>query len=143
MYNRYLRNDEGVYTRIPMQDVPQDSPPRNPPPPPPQHGEMPHGDAHHNGKPHNAPPHRDAAGDEQFLHRLLGKFNLKDIDTADILLLLILFFLPKDVLRGNDTAKAVPCQYLFYCAASSLPSRILPIFAAMSSAMPLCATSHA
>ena len=95
MYNRYLRNDEGVYTRIPMQDAPQDSPPRDPPPPPPQHGEMPNGGAkaQQNGQPHNAPPHRDSARDEQFLHRLLGKFNLKDIDTADILLLLILFFL--------------------------------------------------
>ena len=93
MYNRYLRNDDGVYTRIPMQDAPQDSPSHDPPPPPPQHSEMPHGDAHHNGKSHNAPPHRGAAGDEQFLRRLLGKFNLKDIDTADILLLLILFFL--------------------------------------------------
>ena len=91
MYNRYLRNDDGVYTRIPMQeDAPQD---RRDPPPPPQHGEMPHGDAQR-GKPHNdAPPHRGTSGDEQFLRRLLGKFNLKDIDTADILLLLILFFL--------------------------------------------------
>ena len=90
MYNRYLRNDDGIYTRIPMQDAPQDR--RDPPPPPPQHDEMPHGDAQH-GKPHNAPPHQSAAGNEQFLRRLLGKFNLKDIDTADILLLLILFFL--------------------------------------------------
>ena len=94
MYNRYLRNDDGVYTRIPMQDALQDSPPpRNPPPPPPQHGEKPHGNAQQGENPHNAPPHRGAVGDEQFLHRLLGKFNLKDVDTADILLLLILFFL--------------------------------------------------
>lgn len=93
MYNRYLRNDDGVYTRIPMQDAPQDSPPHNPPPPPPQHGEMPHGGAQRSSQQHDAPPHRGTVGDEQFLHRLLGKFNLKDIDTADILLLLILFFL--------------------------------------------------
>lgn len=88
MYNRYLQNDNGVYTRIPMQDAPQDSPP----PPPPKHGETPHGDTQHSGQQHDTPPHR-GAGDEQFLHRLLGKFNLRDIDTADILLLLILFFL--------------------------------------------------
>ena len=85
MYNRYLRNDDGVYTRIPMQDAPRD------PPPPPPH-EAPHGDTHHSGKPHDAPPHR-GAGNEQLLHRLLGKFKLRDIDTADILLLLIIFFL--------------------------------------------------
>ena len=90
MYNRYLRNDDGVYTRIPMQDAPDD-----PPPPPPQHDEMPHphGGAQHRTQQHDAPPHRDSVRDEQFLHRLLGKFNLKDIDTGDILLLLILFFL--------------------------------------------------
>ena len=88
MYNRYLRNDDGVYTRIPMQDAPQD----DPPPPPPQHNEVPHSSAQHSKNPHDAPPHC-STGNEQFLHRLLGKFNLKDIDTADILLLLILFFL--------------------------------------------------
>lgn len=37
MYNRYLRNDDGVYTRMPMQDAPRGEPPRDnrPPPPPP------------------------------------------------------------------------------------------------------------
>ena len=93
MYNRYLRNDDGVYTRIPMQDAPQDSPPHDPPPAPPQQGEAPHGSQQHGGQRRDAPPHQSAFGDEQFLHRLLGKFNLKDIDTGDILLLLILFFL--------------------------------------------------
>ena len=91
MYNRYLRNDDGIYTRIPMQDAPQDS--RDPSPPPPQHGETPHGNTQRSEQRHDAPPHRGAVGDEQFVHRLLGKFNLPDIDTADILLLLILFFL--------------------------------------------------
>ena len=88
MYNRYLRNDDGVYTRIPMQDAPDD-----PPPPPPQQGEAPHGGQQRSGQRCETSPHQNAFGDEQFLHRLLGKFNLKDIDTADILLLLILFFL--------------------------------------------------
>ena len=88
MYNRYLRNDDGVYTRIPMQDAPDD-----PPPPPPKQGEMPHEEKQHSGEPHNAPLHQKSSSNEQFLHRLLGKFDLKDIDTADILLLLILFFL--------------------------------------------------
>ena len=84
MYNRYLRNDDGVYTRVPMQDAPQDS--RDPP-----HSEIPREGAQRSGQTHDTPPHRGA--DEQFLHRLLGKFDLRDIDTADILLLLILFFL--------------------------------------------------
>ena len=29
MYNRYLRNDDGVYTRMPMQDAPRGEPPRD------------------------------------------------------------------------------------------------------------------
>ena len=43
MYNRYLRNDDGVYTRMPMQDAPRGEPPRDnrPPPPPPSGGNAP------------------------------------------------------------------------------------------------------
>ena len=33
MYNRYLRNDDGVYTRVPMSDPPPEKQ-RQPPPPP-------------------------------------------------------------------------------------------------------------
>lgn len=82
MYNRYLRSDEGEYTRIPMPDPPPPpkSPPWNTPPPP---------------KPH--PPEGDLpkSGTEasQFFSRLLDKLPLKGVDTSDILLLLILFFL--------------------------------------------------
>ncbi len=73
MYNRYLRNDDGVYTRMPMQDAPRGEPPRdNRPPPPP-------------------PPISQEAS--QFFSRILDKLPLKGVDTADILLLLILFFL--------------------------------------------------
>ena len=83
MYNRYLRNDDGVYKRIPMQESP---PPQNGSP---QHSHQPH-------QPH--PPQgggssRKVQEGEQFLQRMLGKLKLQDVDTADILLLLILFFL--------------------------------------------------
>ena len=44
MYNRYIRNDNGSYTRIPQEEPPQqkrppEQPPRQetPPPPPPRH----------------------------------------------------------------------------------------------------------
>lgn len=77
MYNRYLRNDDGVYTRIPMQE----SPPQNTAPPRPSQS------ARQNGYSH---ARQDG---EQFLERMLGKLKLQDVDTADILLLLILFFL--------------------------------------------------
>ena len=71
MYNRYLRNDDGVYTRMPMQDAPRGEPPRDNRPPPP-------------------PISQEAS---QFFSRILDKLPLKGVDTADILLLLILFFL--------------------------------------------------
>ena len=76
MYNRYLRNDDGVYTRMPMQDAPRQEARREPPPPP--------------------EPPRDSAPKEdpsQFFSRLLDKLPLKGVDKADLLLLLILFFL--------------------------------------------------
>ena len=86
MYNRYLRSDDGVYTRIPMQDAHE---PSNASPPP-GHEAPPHQEAHSPGGEHRG---RSPFSDEPFLGRILGKLNLKDIDTADLLLLLILFFL--------------------------------------------------
>ena len=80
MYNRYLRNDDGVYKRIPMQESP---PPQNGSP---QHSHQPH-------PPQGSGSSRKVQEGEQFLQRMLGKLKLQDVDTADILLLLILFFL--------------------------------------------------
>lgn len=76
MYNRYLRNDDGIYTRMPMQDAPRGEPPRDNRPP--------QGDA---------PPPPIGQEASQFFSRILDKLPLKGVDTADILLLLILFFL--------------------------------------------------
>ena len=67
MYNRYIRNDSGTYSRIP-QEEPQ-TPPRNrqetppkPPPPPPPGGE-----------------HKD--GLTAFLRHFLDQFHLDHVDT--------------------------------------------------------------
>ena len=78
MYNRYLRNDDGVYKRIPMQESP-----------PPQNGSP----QHQPHQPQGSGSSRKVQDGEQFLQRMLGKLKLQDVDTADILLLLILFFL--------------------------------------------------
>lgn len=95
MYNRYLRNDQGVYTRVPQEEA-RRAPPREaqhgqgaPPPPPP---------------PHEAPPPPPPDGGPeadggvfregfQFLDKLLEKLHLQDLDGADLMLLLLLFFL--------------------------------------------------
>lgn len=83
MYNRYIRNDNGAYSRVAQQDAPKHhaaSPP--PPPPPPQ--------------PPRQPPKQEKIPESRFLDRLLGKLHLGDVDSGDLLLLLILFFLFKE-----------------------------------------------
>ena len=78
MYNRYRRNDTGVYTRISQNDTP---PPGGPPPgpqPPPE------------PKPPSGPPHRP---ERDILNRLLEKLHLGDLDSGDLLVLLLLFLL--------------------------------------------------
>ena len=122
MYNRYVRNDNGSYDRIPQEDAkapngPQAPPSPPPPPPPPQkqerpempplpHGEAhrqtpPHGEAHRQTPPHgeahqspprgSPPPHPD--GLSGFLRHFLDQFHLDHVDTGDLLLLGLLFFL--------------------------------------------------
>lgn len=81
MYNRYIRNDNGVYDRVPQQEAapPPRPEPRTQPPPPPT-------------RPEPAPP-PPPAPERQFLNRLLAKLHLGDMDAGNLLLLLILFFL--------------------------------------------------
>lgn len=77
MYNRYIRNDNGVYDRVPQPEVPPPGPQREaaPPPPPP-------------------PPPRPEPGEERrLLERLMDKLHLGDVDSGDLLLLVLLFFL--------------------------------------------------
>ena len=71
MYNRYLRNDDGVYTRMPMQDAPRGEPPRDnrPPPPPPSGGNAPPPRPPQGDAPPPPPPQGDPMGD---LSSLLG-----------------------------------------------------------------------
>lgn len=85
MYNRYIRNDNGVYDRVPQQETAPPSRPTPPPRPdaPPEPGPPPGPEQ----RPPVPPPER------QFLNRLLGKLHLGDMDAGDLLLLLILFFL--------------------------------------------------
>ncbi len=77
MYNRYVRNDNGVYSRIPQEDAappPQEEASPPPPPPPPGGGD----------------------GLTGLLRHLLDQFHLDRVDTGDLLLLAILFFLFKE-----------------------------------------------
>ena len=104
MYNRYIRNDQGVYTRIPEEESAGQTPSSRgpeipptggretaPPPgggsdPPPQSGPPPRQD----------PPSRGEDGGDSLsgtLRRLLDQLHLGDLDTGDLLLLAILYLL--------------------------------------------------
>ena len=84
MYNRYIRDDYGRYERVPQYDAaPPPPPPRREPeqtaPPPPFH--------------ETPPPPKTDLPDLRFFDKLLDKLHLGDIDSGDLLLLLILFLL--------------------------------------------------
>ena len=73
MYNRYVRNGDGVYQRVSSSE--EERPPGS------------------------APPRRPEGAAGGLLSQLLGKLQLEDLDTGDLLLLAILFLLFKE---GGD-----------------------------------------
>lgn len=109
MYNRYIRNDNGSYTRIPEEGPGGHSPggpaPGGPPPGGPSPGDAGgafHGGTSPGGPPPNGsgrPPHgpsrggRPADGLTGVLQHLLDQLHLDHVDTGDLLLLALLFFL--------------------------------------------------
>lgn len=118
MYNRYIRNDNGSYTRIPEEGgaggpasgspppggpPPRESPPPNGPPPggPPPGGSPPGGTSSGGpasggpGRPPHGPPRggRPSDGLTGFLQHMLDQLHLDHVDTGDLLLLGLLFFL--------------------------------------------------
>lgn len=112
MYNRYIRNDNGTYTRIPEEGPPPSGgpPPNGPPPGGPPPGGPPPGGPSPDGPPPGGPPPggpppnhgpgrppqqggRPADGLTGILQHLLDQFHLDRVDTGDLLLLALLFFL--------------------------------------------------
>jgi len=128
MYNRYIRNDQGTYTRVSAEESgtprpgaavggspagnpmngpgndfhgspagspeggPGGPPPQPsvfppPPPPPPPEWKLPFG---------LTMPGKGTEGISSMLRKLLDKFHLDNVDTGDILLLIMLFFLFKE-----------------------------------------------
>lgn len=100
MYNRYIRNDNGTYTRMPEEEPHAPPPPRpepppsggtSPPPPPKQEPQQ------QPGPGRSPPPPRQAAdGLTGFLRHILDQFHLNQVDTGDLLLLGLLFFLSRE-----------------------------------------------
>ena len=85
MYNRYMRNDTGAYTRMPQDDAP---PPGTKPPSGP--GASPKAKPSPSPPPIPAPPHRP---ERDILNRFLERLHLGDLDSGDLLVLLLLFML--------------------------------------------------
>jgi hypothetical protein len=85
MYNRYIRNDQGVYTCITEDDAPPRDAPGAPPEAPPNPGEI----------PPSPPPEGRAREDpaSRALRGVLDRLHLESVDTGDLLLLAILFLL--------------------------------------------------
>ena len=84
MYNRYARNDESVYRHIPQDNAKRE-------PPHAQSRAAPQGQPHH--------PPGSPTGISGLLSGILGKFKLDEIDTGDLLLLVLLFLLFRE---GED-----------------------------------------
>ena len=87
MYNRYIRNDDGVYARQAQQEA-EPSRQESPPPPPPPRPEPP------------PPPPPRGNGQIPFLSGIMEKLHLGSVDFGDLLLLLLLFQLFRE--DGDD-----------------------------------------
>lgn len=98
MYNRYIRNDHGVYTRVSVDSAPaaeEDVSSRV------QKEENPVREESTEERYANPKESQEAGGKKTssslplggFVERILEKFNLHDVDTGDIILLFLLFLL--------------------------------------------------
>ena len=85
MYNRYMRNDTGTYIRMPQDDAPPPGPT-----PPSGPGASPKAKPSPGPPPIPAPPHRP---ERDILNRFLERLHLGDLDSGDLLVLLLLFML--------------------------------------------------
>lgn len=85
MYNRYMRNDTGAYIRMPQDDAPPPGPKPSSGP-----GASPKAKPSPGPPPIPAPSHRP---ERDILNRFLERLHLGDLDSGDLLVLLLLFML--------------------------------------------------
>ena len=97
MYNRYIPQPDGSYSRNRMPDNSRQSPPRNPhPKPPPEKPECPP------PKPEPKPCHKTPKNEPigGFLRQLLPK----DFDTGDLIVILLLLLMAGDCEEDRNNA---------------------------------------
>lgn len=91
MYNRYIRRDDGTYTKVAEPDPPRQEttgPGPQPPPPPP--------DDSNESSPRSGGPPPSFGGTEGlagYLRQILDHLHLDRVDAGDLLLLGLLYFL--------------------------------------------------
>ena len=147
MYNRYIRNDQGGYTRVPEPvQSGRETPPQAPSESqsgtgPPPGGERPPRDGPSPPR-QEAPPHRHtserpayenadnpgnsglADGLTGFLRHMLDQFHLDSVDTGDLLLLGLLFFLFRED-ADEELLVALATRFADY------PARMADVLAAL------------
>ncbi len=110
MYNRYVPQSDGTYRRNVIPDRPVPPPPPQPSCPPPTQEPPcpPPKPPKPEPKPHFPPPRQNApAGD--FLRGLLPR----NLDTGDLLILLLLLLMAGDCREDRNTALLTLALYLF------------------------------
>ena len=97
MYNRYIRGDNGSYVRIPQEDPHSRTPPQENVKAPPRPEEKPPQQPPPRREERKQPPreenHRHADSLTGILRHMLDQMHLDSVDTGDLLLLGLLFFL--------------------------------------------------
>ncbi len=95
MYNRYIRNDNGHYDRVVQHDIPPQEKPASPPSPDsaPQASTQPYAEHSQNTPHHSTSAPTSRPSELRFLDKILSRFHLSDIDSGDLILLILLFFL--------------------------------------------------
>lgn len=96
MYNRYIPQPDGSYTRSRMQD-PCASRPKRPPSPPPMPGKQQESPPPHKEQPQ---PYRHSDNPMGFLRQLLPK----DFDTGDLIVVLLLLLMAGDSQEDKNNA---------------------------------------
>lgn len=103
MYNRYIPQDDGTYKKNQLRE-PEMRPPRPPQPPQQQPQDIPPCDP-----PPQEPPCKQEMGAGTFLRQLLPK----NLDTGDLLIILLLLLMAGDCAEDKNTALLTLALYLF------------------------------
>ena len=105
MYNRYIPQDDGTYKKNQLHEPQPRNPRTQPPPPAPQEQQKPL----LCDPPSQTPPCKQEIGAGTFLRQLLPK----NLDTGDLLIIILLLLMAGDCAEDKNTALLTLALYLF------------------------------